>query len=90
MERYRKAERWQNNKHKQTFCWVCWLILVDSRLDVAEGRRGRTLLQDADGITELISKLNTQSETIKDFIIHFIIYFMYMCVSEHALSPYRV
>lgn len=43
-----------------TFGWVCWLIFVDCRLDVAEGGRRRTLLQDADCVAKLIRKLETK------------------------------
>jgi len=47
-----------------TFGWVCWLIFVDSGLDVTEGGRRRTLLQDSDGITKLICKLDTKNNTV--------------------------
>lgn len=48
-----------SNKKAQTFGGICWLVFVDGCLDVAEGCRGRTLLQNTDGVTELISKLGT-------------------------------
>lgn len=46
-------------KKQTTFGWICRLILVDSSLDVTEGGRRSTLLQDADGITKLVCKLDT-------------------------------
>lgn len=48
-----------------TLGWVCGLIFVDRCLDVAEGGRRRTLLQDADGVTKLICKLDTQNNTTR-------------------------
>lgn len=48
-----------------TFSWVCWLIFVYCRLDVAEGGRRRTLLQDADCVAKLIRKLDTKHIHVK-------------------------
>lgn len=45
-----------------TFSGVGRLVLVDSGLDVAEGRRGSKLLQNTDGVTKLICKLHTQKQ----------------------------
>lgn len=60
----------KSETNTSTFCWVCWLIFVYCRLNITEGGRRSTLLQDTDGITELICKLNRkQNQNLKQYIV---------------------